>query len=620
MPTAPLRTFVRLSCAALLLGAALARPALAHGTMDAPADAARSAPASASAPASVTTPEWVKTSNANAQVLLAVMAKYAPEQAGFFGVSGFDAEVTNLSPGYDERSMADTRKAIETLRGRLAAEKDPNVRQDLEILIAAADRNVRGNELSRRYDLPYFNVSGTVFQGLRALLDEQVAPERRAMALTRLRRYAGAEKGTTPIAVLAEARVRERLSDPKLRGPFKDELEKELANSATYLDGVGKLFQKFQIAGYEAPLAELKKQIAAYEAFLRKEVAPRARSDFRLPAEMYAYALEQSGVDMPVEELQSRAKTAFREIQNQMQALAPRVAKEKGFTATGYRDVIRELKKQQLVGEAILPHYQSRIRDLERIIRDHGIVTLPSREMQILLASEAESAAIPAPNMRPPRLLGNTGEKGTFVLPLRVPSKDASQSAFDDFTFDAASWTLTAHEGRPGHELQFSAVIEKGVSIARALFALNSTNAEGWGLYAEAEAQPYEPLGGQLIALQHRLMRAARAFLDPGLQLGTVSREDATRVLQEEVVLSPAMALQEVERYTFRAPGQAPSYFVGYSRLMELRTDAETRLGAQFDRKRFNDFVLAQGLLPPRLIRKAVMEEFVPQVAVSGSR
>jgi hypothetical protein len=26
----------------------------------------------------------------------------------------------------------------------------------------------------------------------------------------------------------------------------------------------------------------------------------------------------------------------------------------------------------------------------------------------------------------------------------------------------------------------------------------------------------------------------------------------------------------------------------------------------------FNDFVLAQGLVPPRLLRKAVVEEFVP--------
>jgi len=107
---------------------------------------------------------------------------------------------------------------------------------------------------------------------------------------------------------------------------------------------------------------------------------------------------------------------------------------------------------------------------------------------------------------------------GEFVLPLRVPTvgKDGTSEVkgFDDFTFDAASWTLTVHEGRPGHELQFAAIIEKGVSTARALFAANSVNIEGWALYAEAETKPYEPLDGQLIALQHRLLRATRAFLE----------------------------------------------------------------------------------------------------------
>ncbi len=124
--------------------------------------------------------------------------------------------------------------------------------------------------------------------------------------------------------------------------------------------------------------------------------------------------------------------------------------------------------------------------------------------------------------------------------------------------------------------------------------------------------KPLLPLDGQLVALQHRLLRAARAFLDPGLQTGTITREEAFRVLEGEVVLSKAMALQEVERYTFRSPGQAPSYFVGYSRLMELRTDAERLLGDRFDRQAYHDFVLSQGMLSPALLRKAVVEQHVP--------
>src|SRR5687768_9172790 len=111
-------------------------------------------------------------------------------------------------------------------------------------------------------------------------------------------------------------------------------------------------------------------------------------------------------------------------------------------------------------------------------------------------------------------------------------------------------------------------MVERGVSLARTLFAFNSVNVEGWALYAEAEMVPYEPLDGQLIALQFRLMRAARAMLDPMLNLGLADRERGRQVLEEEVGLSPAMAKQELDRYTFNAPGQAGSYFYGYSRIL----------------------------------------------------
>jgi len=241
-------------------------------------------------------------------------------------------------------------------------------------------------------------------------------------------------------------------------------------------------------------------------------------------------------------------------------------------------------------------------------------VTLPDRPAKIRLASEAESAAIPAPHMQPPPLINNRGQVGEFVLPIAMPGKAGEMEKFDDFTFDAATWSLTAHEARPGHELQFDAMVERGVSIARALFAFNSTNVEGWGLYSEYIMRPYMPLEARLVSLQELLLRVGRAFLDPELQMGKITPEEARRVLEEDEVQSPAMAKSELERYTFRMPGQAPSYFYGYTRLRQLRADVEKGLGdKKLDVQRYHDFILSQGLLPPAMLRKAVMAEFVPQ-------
>jgi len=42
------------------------------------------------------------------------------------------------------------------------------------------------------------------------------------------------------------------------------------------------------------------------------------------------------------------------------------------------------------------------------------------------------------------------------------------------------------------------------------------------------------------------------------------------------------------------------------------RTRTELALRDDFDRQAFHGFVLAQGLLPPDILKAAVMQEFVP--------
>lgn len=563
--------------------------------------------------------DWVARSNENARVLLDLLARFNPEQAGQLGVDGLDAEIFQAPLDLSEQTIRAIETALDELEKRQAKETHPAVRQDLEILIDAAHQSIEGTEVNDRFLLPYLDLPNAIFQGIHSLLDERVPAERRAAAVIRLTRYAGLEEGYTPIVEQAEAAMRARFDEPGLLGPYSGQLEKDMGNAARYIEGIRALFERFDLEGWGPAYEVLRQQLAAHETFLRDELVPRTRQDFRLPEELYAFNLKGVGVDMPVTELVSRAKVAFREIQNEMQALAGLIAAQHDLPSSDYRDVLASLKKTQLVGEAILPHYQERSATIDALIAEHEVVSLPERDMVIRLASEAESAATPAPHMSPPRLIGNTGEMGEFVLPLKIPGEAGTDDVgFDDFTFDAASWTLSAHEGRPGHELQFASIIEKGVSLTRILFAFNSVNVEGWALYAEAEMKPYLPIEGQLVALQHRLLRAARAFLDPGLQLGQIERDEAFRVLEQDVVVSHAMALQEVERYTFWSPAQATAYFCGYTRLMELRAEVERRLGDRFDRQAFHDFILAQGLLPPSLLAKAVMEGFVePQIAAA---
>ncbi|AHX14684.1 hypothetical protein CH75_16885 [Dyella jiangningensis] len=559
------------------------------------------------------TPAWIERSNTDAKVLLDVLARFNPEFASQIGVPGYDDKVVDLKPDVDARTRAALVEAKGKLEKMLATEKDENVRQDLQIMIKAANEQVEGIDLNHKYMLPYQDVGQTIFQGEFALLKDDVDAKRRPSALKRLQCYVGKAPGCTPIVELAKAQTQARIGEKDLIGPYKNEVEQKLSNTQRYAQGIRQLFTKYKLdnADGKAALDAMDAQLKDYDGWVRSTIVPRQREDFRLPEPLYAYNLKQVGIDIAPQELIKQAQLEFVELRSAMQMMAPVVAKEEGIQSNDYRDVLKALKKQQLGKDDVVPWYHEIIGKIEDTIRREHIITLPQRKMQMRLASEAETAAVPAPHMDPPPFINNHGEQGTFVLTMGNPSGSKSDS-YDDFTYKAAAWTLTAHEGRPGHELQFAAMVERGVSLARSLFAFNSVNVEGWALYAESEMLPYEPPSGQFVALQARLQRAARAYLDPMLNLGMISKERAHDVLRYDVGLSEAMTQQELDRYTFNSPGQATAYFYGYMRLQQTRLNTELALGKDFNRQAFNDFVIGQGLLPPEQLAEAVRTQFVP--------
>ena len=548
--------------------------------------------------------DWISKSDQNAQLLLDVQATFVPELAARTGVAGIDDRISDFTPGRRQRQRQAIQQAVSELEDRQKSERDPNVNEDLAILIEAGRRQIRGSELQESLQVPYLNLPRLIFGSVHALLDPQIAADRRPAALVRVRKYAGLEPGFLPVVHLAEAEAREGLQKGLLP-PSRIEVENDLQTSQFLIEGIDKLFAEYKIPGAKEPVATLHGQLEEYVKFVRAEVLPKAREDFRLPRELYEFQLRQVGVDISGEELAERAHRGFVQIQGEMQKVAARVAQQRGLPSSDYRQVIQELKKSQIPDDRVLDFYNRRLAQIERIIREQRLVTMPSRPARIRLGTPAENAQQPAPHMSPPRLIGNTGEQGEFVLPLSMPGKVTMK--YDDFNYDAAAWTLTAHEARPGHELQFARMVERGVSLTRAVFAFNSVNVEGWGLYAEAITLPYMPDDGKLISLQLRLQRAARAFLDPELQMGKWTPESAREFLEKEVGLSPAFATQEVDRYTFRAPAQATAYYYGYLRILELRNAAEKQLGSRFEPLTFHDTILAQGLLPPDLMKKAVL-------------
>ena len=557
--------------------------------------------------ASAAEAEWITQSNRYTQLLLEVDARYSPESVANVGLEQYDREVLDLKPGYAERQEADLATVITKLEAARASVTDERGKQDLQILTKAAAGERDTSVLNRRLMIPYFDVGKTVFGSFRSILDSRVAKPRQQAALVRLKRYAGTERGYEPVTKLARARIEERMGDATLTWPWDVQIKQHLDNTSHYIDGIRDLLQKSGLKGWQKDFDVLTRELKEHDDWVRSTVLPRARKTNRLPAEIYADNLKGFGVEADPRELMQRAMFAYLQTRDELDALARVLAAQKGYKSADYRDVIRELKKNRVPTSQVLQLYSSHLAQLEDMLRKQSIITLPKRNAVIRLSTDAEAAQQPAPHLNPPRLIGNTGEPAEFVLPL----KTTTGGEMDDFDNEAISWTITAHECRPGHELQFAGMLEQGVSNARAIYAFNSANVEGWALYAEAVMKQYLPLEGQIGALQMRMMRAARAFLDPMLNLGLIEPDAAKRILVEEVMLSEPFAQTEIDRYTFNAPGQATAYFYGYSRLEALRTRTELALGSRFRQQVYHDFIVGQGLLPLDVLEQAVLTSFV---------
>ncbi len=558
--------------------------------------------------------DWIKQSDHYTQMLIDLDKKYSPEFGSNEGLPEYDTLVAAPTLANQLAKRKEEEQLVSVFTAALEKEKQEPVLQDLHILIHHMDLGFRQQDYQLTHRVPFLNATTTIYEGLRILLDAQTATERRHAVIVRMRKYAGLEPGYQSITTIFEDRVKHQIAAQNMVYPSRQKMELDLSRDASIMGGVAELCKKYNLKNWEEPYGILKKQVEDYDQWTREQVLPKAREDFRMPPEEYALAFENFGIDISPAEIARMAHAAFTNIQNEMKPIAAEIASRRHLASGDYRSVMHELKKEQIHGDSIIPLYERHLKDIEAIIRQHQLVTLPNRPAIIRLATVAETAQQPAPHMDPPPFLNNTGQRGVFVLPLNMPSPPGgkTEDKYDDFTFDAASWTIIAHEARPGHELQFDKMVEEGVSRARVLYAFNSTNVEGWGLYAEYMIRPYMPLEGRLVSLDYLLLRAARAFLDPELQAGTITQDQAFQVLTKDVVSSKAFADEEVQRFTLKNPGQANSYFYGFTKMIALKKETEQALGSKFSDLHFHDFILSQGLLPPDLIRQAVEQEFIP--------
>lgn len=174
------------------------------------------------------------------------------------------------------------------------------------------------------------------------------------------------------------------------------------------------------------------------------------------------------------------------------------------------------------------------------------------------------------------------------------------------FTLEA----LTYHESVPGHHLQAALDQEHKDLPKFRKYGSYTAYIEGWALYTEKlgyEIGGYPTPDDRYGQLTFEMWRACRLVVDTGMHAKGWSRQQAIDFMAANTSLAPLDIESEIDRY-ISWPGQALAYKIGELRFLALRKEAETKLGAKFDLKRFHDALLEGGAMPIELLEKRMTD------------
>ena len=324
--------------------------------------------------------------------------------------------------------------------------------------------------------------------------------------------------------------------------------------------------------------------------WLKREVVPRGDDSHVLGRERFEKLVTlYAGAPIPLAEFKAMGEADLKKNRAAYDALAKTVQPRKIAAADYLATATR------LMDEA------------RAFAVEHGIVTLASEDRAVV----RESPPYMRYNQAWIESVGpfETESHATF-FDITLPDPSWPEDRRDGYLMPLGVLRVTAvHEVYPGHFVQIR-WLDHAPTRAQKLLG-SFTFHEGWAHYAE-QMMIDEGFGGgdpeaRLGQLRDALLRDCRYMVAIGVHTEGMSLADAEQTFIQACDQDPAMAHEQALRATFH-----PWYFaytLGKLQILQLRGEAQTKLGAQFSLRRFHDALLAHGEPPLALVRERVLGE-----------
>jgi uncharacterized protein (DUF885 family) len=344
--------------------------------------------------------------------------------------------------------------------------------------------------------------------------------------------------------------------------------------------------------------------LGEYQKFLKNDLLPRSKGDFRIGAENFSKKLAYDEmVDLPLDKVLAVGYQNLRQNQRLFRETAAKIDAHRAP-----EQILQEIEKDHPPASGLLQALRDVLGGLRQFIVDHKIVTIPSTVMPIVQETPPFMRALSTASMDTPGPFEKVATEAFFNVTLPEPdwSHERMESYMEAFSRGTVISTAV-HEVFPGHYTQFLWVQDAPTKVRKLIGA--NTNAEGWAHYCEQmmldEGYGAGDLKLRLGQLQDALLRNARYIVGIEMHTGKMTFEQGVDFFVKEGHQTQAMAEVETKRGT-----SDPTYLVyalGKLEILKLREDYRKQRGASFTLLDFHDKFLAQGYPPIKIIRRAML-------------
>jgi uncharacterized protein (DUF885 family) len=346
------------------------------------------------------------------------------------------------------------------------------------------------------------------------------------------------------------------------------------------------------------------RELQRYEAFLKNDLLPRSKGDFRIGAENYRRKLlYDEMVEIPLDRLLEIGYANLRQNQEFFRETAKKIDPRKTP-----QQILEAAEKDHPAPDKLLQAFRDTLGGLRAFITKRRIVTIPSSVPPIVEETPPFMRALTTASMDTPGAYEKVAKEAFFNVTL--PEKNWTPAHVEEHLemFNRGVITSTSiHETYPGHYVQFLWAQRAPSKVRKLLGA--SSNAEGWAHYCEQmmmdEGYGAGDLKLRLGQLQDALLRNARYIVGIQMHTGQMTFEQAVDFFVREGMQTRSTAEVESKRGT-----SDPTYLyytLGKLEILKLREDYRNLRGSSFNLREFHDMFLEQGFPPVRIVRRAML-------------